>query len=584
MKRSIWIVSAIVVCTAAVWAATQLSAAHNEMASLFPDDALLYLQSKDFHGLLRDWNSSEEKHAWLEGEDYQAFNRSRLFIRLSQAQDEFSTAAALPADSNFLASIAGGQSALALYDIGNLEFVYVTRMDQAHIEATPLWQLRDKFEQRSEGTATFFIHQDTQSNRTAAFAARDGWLVLGTRADLVAGVLERIQGTHAHSLSDEDWYVDSLKQAAGPADDLRMVLNLEKIVPSPYFRSYWVQRNITEMKQYRAALSDLQRGPQSYREDRILLRKPGRPAAANGDIQTLLALTPDDAVFASAQAAPGTDLILAELRENLLDLKSAQSASPWLAPAAVRPENAGGASSLEDRIDVAPVIAPQTDPYQPLRTLFSAAQPTGLLQVYSTQISDGDVFAKIDRGFVFQSTTAWDDSAVQSALTASLRPGLTASLLGLQWVKHNGSAGEFFALDGQVRLFVAVRQNRLFVANHESLLQSLLVRNQLPTRAREDGVTYAATFRHSSSEQQVFGQIVGRLDAAGQPKGPSPNNEDDGHANDGQAPPFFSGNVASLSHMFTHVNREAIEERDQGEQVKQTVVYEWPQPKWHSTK
>jgi hypothetical protein len=45
-----------------------------------------------------------------------------------------------------------------------------------------------------------------------------------------------------------------------------MVLNLEKIVPSPYFRSYWVQRNVTEMKQYSSAVSDLYRSSQSYRE------------------------------------------------------------------------------------------------------------------------------------------------------------------------------------------------------------------------------------------------------------------------------------------------------------------------------
>jgi hypothetical protein len=38
-----------------------------------------------------------------------------------------------------------------------------------------------------------------------------------------------------------------------------MTLNLAAIVRSPYFRSYWVQQNITEMKQYTAALSDLYR-------------------------------------------------------------------------------------------------------------------------------------------------------------------------------------------------------------------------------------------------------------------------------------------------------------------------------------
>ena len=579
MKRLVWIATAVLVGTAAVWAASQLSSAHAELASLFPDDGLLYLQSKDFSGLLKDWNNSEEKRVWLEGEDYQAFSRSRLFIRLSQAQDEFSTAAALPANSNLLSSVAGGQSALALYDIGNLEFVYVTRMDQAHVDATPLWQVREKFEQRSEGAATFYVHQDTQSNRTAAFATRDGWLILGTRADLVAGVLDRIEGAHAHSLSDEVWYADSLKQATGAVEDLRMVLNLEKIVPSPYFRSYWVQRNSTEMKQYRAALSDLHRAQASYREERVLLRKAGLPAPASGNIEALLTLAPEDAVFASAQAAPGTERILAEMRENLLDLKPAQAESPWLAPAAMGVDHAGGASSLEERIDVAPILTVQTDRYLPLRTLLTAAQPTGMLQVYSTKVSDGDTFVKIGRGLILQSSGEWDEATAQGALTAALRPGLTASRLGLQWVKRTSGNGDIFVLDGQVPMFAAVRSHLLFVTDEESLLQDMLGRSKTSRQQREEGVTYAAVFLHSQREQQVFRQIVSRLDTVKHSKSPSANNEDGGEADEGEEPGFFSGNVASLSRMFAHMNRENIEEKDEGERVRQTVVYQWQQPK-----
>ena len=55
--------------------------------------------------------------------------------------------------------------------------------------------------------------------------------------------------------------------AAGAVGDLRMVLNLDKIVPSPYFRSYWVQQNVTDMRAYTAAVSDLFRSKQEYREE-----------------------------------------------------------------------------------------------------------------------------------------------------------------------------------------------------------------------------------------------------------------------------------------------------------------------------
>lgn len=50
-----------------------------------------------------------------------------------------------------------------------------------------------------------------------------------------------------------------VQRAVGERGDLRMVLNLSKQVPGPYFRVYRAQRNIIQMKQYCSAVSDLYR-------------------------------------------------------------------------------------------------------------------------------------------------------------------------------------------------------------------------------------------------------------------------------------------------------------------------------------
>jgi hypothetical protein len=578
MKRLIWIaIGCVVMGVAAIWAATMMEAAHTEIASMMPEGALLYIQAKDFQSLVKDWNDSPEKRTWIQGDDYAAFSRSRLFERLAQAQEEFSTAARISVNENLLGSIAGKQAALGLYDIGNLEFVYITRMDQAAVETTPLWQVRSIFEQRSEGGATFFVHHDAQSNRTAAFAARDGWLVLATREDLVAGVLDRIQGSHPRSLPDEAWYADAIKQATGPADDLRMVLNLEKIVPSPYFRSYWVQRNITEMKQYRSAMSDLHRDAGAYREDRILLRKASPPPNAPADILPLASLAPSDAAFYSAQASPGDELLMNDLRENFLDLKSAPVRGAWPAPAPITPENAGSASMLEERIDVAPVIVKQSDPYQPLRALLHNVQPGAVLVVYSTRAAKDEMFVDIDRAIVIEAAQAWDQSAVQSALTAAIRPGLTASQLGVGWKQQSTDTVAYSSLDGKVPLYIATRDKQLFLATDSGLLEGMLKR-QLAA-GQSTGVTYASAFRHNPREQRIFRQVVERLDRAGHASSMgSTSTDQNADGAPGQGPPFFSGNVASLSRMFSQMTVESIQERDHGSQVSQTVLYQWQRP------
>ena len=244
--------------------------------ALLPQGALLFpLKREISRRCSKDWNASPEKRSWLISDNYAEFSNSRLFSRLSQAQDEFSAAAGLPTDASLLDKVAGKESCLGLYDIGNLEFVYVTRLNQQDIVNTPLWQTRSKFEQRTEAGTAFYVHKDAQSSRVAAFASKDGWLILGTRDDLVAGVLDRLAGTASQNLSNEGWYAEAVQNAQGERGDLRMVLDLDKIVRTPYFRSYWVQNNITEMKQYTAAVGDLYRSGQSYREERVLLRREG---------------------------------------------------------------------------------------------------------------------------------------------------------------------------------------------------------------------------------------------------------------------------------------------------------------------
>lgn len=572
MRKRLLAATAIVVAAVMIWAYAQVVAPPKDLPSLLPDGALLYIQSPDFAKLLGDWNSSVEKRTWIEGDDYAAFSRSRLFERLQQAQSEFSAAASISADQSLLSSVAGSESALALYDIGNLQFVYVTRMAQLRIEATPLWQARNKFEQRTEGSAHFYVRVDQQSSRTAAFAAMDGWLILGTREDLVAGVLDRLQQPNMHSLADESWYADSTKLAAGPAGDLRTVLNLEKIVPSPYFRSYWVQGNVTEMKQYRAAISDLHRSSGAYREDRVLLRKPGANAAKAGNVRPLLDLAPSSADFSSAQAAPDAPAVLASLRENLLELKPVQQQAQWsAAPPPVQVANAGSPTMLEERIDVAPVLVAQTDPHTSLRGVLVAAQPSALLQTFVTRSERNDMFVAIDRAVVVDAVLPWNQPALQSAISAALRPGLTASQMGLEWTQHPDAAGGSSSLNGRVSLFMAIRGNRLFMTNSEFLLSLLLRRQRLRGAASGAPLTAGAVFEHGPHEQQMFLKLAGRLDTAGHV---SSGNA----AADGQSPAFLSGNIASLSRMFSQVERETVEERDEGAQVMQTVTYAWRNP------
>jgi hypothetical protein len=579
MKRRLWIsLSVLLACGAvfAIGALEQLAKPKPELPALLPEGALLSIEARDFAGLLRDWNTSEQKRVWLESDNHAAFSNSRLFGRLSQAQDEFSAAAGLPTDGSLLEKVAGQESCLGLYDIGNLEFVYVTRLDQPRIENSPLWQIRSKFEQRSEAGTPFYVHKDSQSSRVAAFAARDGWMILGTREDLVAGVIDRLAGTASNNLAGEGWFAEAVKQTTQARGDLRMVLNLEKIVRTPYFRSYWVQRNVTEMKQYASAVSDLYRTSQSYREQRVLVRRAGLAAQHSGDVTELSALAPDDAAFYAAQASPNPESVLQTLRDDLLDARPERlAASNTGAPPAAEFENAGGAGQFDVRIDQAPIAVKQSDAYASLHALLLAQPPEAVLEVYSTRAPRDGVYVSIQEAVALSAPQVWDRDAICESLTSALLPGLTTGKAGVKWEKRSssekGDAEEYLALDGPVQLFLSIHGKQLLLANDAILLEQMLALRQKSVASQPVGdLTYVASFRHNQ-ERGNFRRLMAQLDLAGHRGEP----DQSGATASGQTPAFFSGDAASLSRVFSKVESERIEEKDQGAKVTQTVTYLW---------
>ena len=166
----------------------------------------------------------------------------------------------------------------------------------------------------------FFLHSMARE-REVAFAVAGDYLLLATREDLMAGALQLMAGGRDRTIENEQWWTQSTS-AAGAAGDLRMVLNLGELVPNGYFRTYWVQQNITDLKQYSASVSDLVHSSKQYREERVLIRKeePKQASSADGAAAAaeVVRLVPGDAGVYEAEANPTSDSSFALLETKLL--------------------------------------------------------------------------------------------------------------------------------------------------------------------------------------------------------------------------------------------------------------------------
>ena len=244
------------------------------IARYLPLNALLVLESKDLGSLVGDWNTSIEKRLWLESDNYRVFSRSKLLLRLKEVQGEFGEAAGFAPEMSLVESIAGRESVLGLYDIGSIEFLYVTRLAHARAVENMLWDRRANFEQRVAAGQPFYTRTDPKSGRVVAFAATDDYLLLATAEDLIARALTLMSGPDGSSVVGESWYADSIA-AQQERGDLRLVLNLEALVRTSHFRSYWIQHNVAELSKYRSGVADVHRSPTRIREERVFLRHEG---------------------------------------------------------------------------------------------------------------------------------------------------------------------------------------------------------------------------------------------------------------------------------------------------------------------
>ncbi len=542
----------------------------SSLAAFMPTGSLLFVESVNFTPLIYDWENSREKQEWLESDNYQVFSRSRLFLRLQEAQRQFAVAAGAPPDMALLDAVAGAQSALALYDIGNLEFLYITRMPSARAMQNVLWTNREKFEPRKAADVPYYIRTEPEKNRLVAFAVAGDCLLLATREDLMAGALGLLSGKSQPTLQDENWYKSAVS-AAGPAGDPRLVLNLPLLVKSPHFRSYWIQRNITELKQYSAEVADVHRSETEIQEERVLLKAnpPGeteqRAGASTAAVAELLGMVPAQEGIYLAWRAPTAGTVLDLVQREVLMPHAGPGVASQTAPGvALTQGQTGSESDLETRIDVPPLQGTAGTPgAEALKKLLNAVPLEAVLKFHSFQNIRQSPFVEPRSAVLIHSSANWDAEATRHALGVALMDRWTTSQIGVSWVARHEGGADYYQLDGLAPLVLAFKGPILLLANSAETLKSMLASS--PGAGGGPNLVYAAGFRHSAERRNIVKMM--RLIEMPLAQSAGAQGEEE------RTPSFFSENLASLSQSLESVESESLVVEDRGPQLRQTVTY-----------
>jgi len=545
----------------------QSVAAPASLAAYVPQGGLLAIESPDFSSLVKSWMSSPEEQRWLTSDNYVGFSRSRLFAQLGDAQDQFVAAAGLPVDARFVQQVAGQQSLLVLYDIHSLEFLYITHMPAGEAAKTPLLALKSKFEERKVGDTSFYVRTEGDPARTVAFAVRGDYLLLATSEDKMAAALQLMQQPSDRTLKSEGWYANTVAAAARQAGDLRMTLNLAQIILSPYFRSYWVQQNVTQMKQYSSALSDLYRDAGVFREERVLLKSDPEQKFVSADLTPVLEYAPAKSGVYRAMAQPDAATVLAQMQDKVLDRMPVAVRDASQAPAAdLSTPQAGDTTSLEERIDELVVVSQaRTTQLKPLSDLLNA-MPAQAMLVYSASDTPASGLTTVHAAVALSASTPWDAASLQSAISAAMASKITVGSAGLSWQVQKSGNLQWVELSGLQPMALMVSGNVFVLAtDRATLLRMLNAAATAPHTAQIAGTV--AGFDHAS-ERNTFVSMTQTLDQY--------HSDKTAKKDAGNPPPFFAGNMVSLSNMFQDLSDETFAETATPDNiVHQSVRYEW---------
>jgi hypothetical protein len=343
-----------------------------------------------------------------------------------------------------------------------------------------------------------------------------------------------------------------------------MVLNLERLVPLPYFRSYWVQRNVSQMMQYRAAVSDLYRQLGMFREERALLFAAPDAESGQADLASIAALPPANGVFV-AEATHDADAAVTALEEKLLGRVHLKALPATEAPdPSLEVPQSGSTSDLETRIDAPTPVTPATS-NQALADAITSAGLDAVLTWSSAQppATASGLWVPIHSAVILHGATTWNAQTLQAALQQSLRGSLTASTLGIEFRAETASGQTIYALTGPKPLFFATSGNLCLLSDDRATLLAMLAPH---STAPSTPATQLAGFDHTS-QRAPFARLTALIDGTNQAQAA----QADAHV----VPAYFSGNLKSLSDSFAALTREQFSERRDGAVLRQTVTYQW---------
>lgn len=506
------------------------------LAEMFPPSALIYAQFQDLPALLKLWNESKLKRNYLESRNFREFSNRHLALKLAERFSEFNEALGFPLDSAAILSSSEKDAALAIYEIGRMEMVFVAPMSEEKILASVFFQSFSQFEETENPDGLKFYSREFAIDRgrekqTVLFANAGGFFVLATNKQMFFKTLENIKGkSKTESLAEESAFKDLTKKITPHL--ATFWVNQEKLNDDWYFKRYWLMNNLENLKKVRAGIFDFDMRDEGLFERRTLLlsqnenEKRQISPAEMSDLQTLL---PNDVPFYKIESGfdPQTinDVLFDENLEktgtetrgrNLYHYYSDDFEEDYFDLGSKFDEKI---DEIEDEENSGAEIESRIKKrlFSDIETIFAHAEPKSTTHLIEPQNLSGQMFFECRKAVIFDLPNAPKinldkfENAISALAQNRLMLGETEQQIGWQnFVVNNVTVRRLDFPMLRWNFFYAAKDSKLVVSNNAELIAKIFqnpAENKILTDKALDNLTVIRLDRR----EQAFDTLMRKL-------------------------------------------------------------------------
>jgi hypothetical protein len=604
-----WITASLVlICLALIVYARATRSNKNpySLAGDLPRGALVYAQFQNLPELITQWEQSQLKERYLSSTNYQQLQHRHLAMKLISRWEEFNSALGFPIDLAAIGSSTDGAAAVAIYDIGQLDLLFVAPVSDEKIALTQFFKSKDQFEEMETPDGTPYYSHTVEADRgrqkqVLAFATVNGRFLLGTNEKLFVRALANINGRARNDSIADDPSFKTLSRKVNP-HFATIWVDQSKLNADYYFKHYWLMQNVAELKFIRAGIFDLEQQQSRWIERREFLTTGPAERANSGmaaaELRQLYSRTPDDAPLvklrslANDSTLPGT-IIRDTLFDSPVEQEDSSRSWSWDSYSSEDFYPTSGDDydtyerysylddSYERMIDdpydarVSERVEPGRNPLAAalenqfltgLQNVLSPARPSAVAVSTTPHTSKGPLFAEFRKVAIFNLRSPGNlrRELLEQTIAQGAQGRLTVINSGSQPKWQTGPAWRFLDLPMLGwEICYALQDNLLILSNSNEMMKAVLESREKQSSVSAD--VDELTIIRFDRRKESFDDIVNVLDADAikQQQASNPDIK--------SSQEFFSGNISSVLNVASDVSRIEIKRKSLGNNLHEEI-------------